>query len=180
MSRPLATVPEDAFAYLAVSRMNRLKVRHLGVTDEAGHVTGALSARDLLRLRAESGVLLGDRIDQAQSVKALAGAWGHVAQVAADLVREGLSGREVAAVISRELGAMTQRAAALAEQRMAEAGQGAPPCPYAFVVLGSAGRGESLLAMDQDNAIVFAEGEPEGAADRWFAALGTHVADNPA
>jgi hypothetical protein len=27
-------------------------------------------------------------------------------------------------------------------------------------VLGSAGRGESLLAMDQDNALVFAEGEP--------------------
>ena len=49
MSRPLATVPADAFAYLAVSRMNRLKVRHLGVTDETGRVTGALSARDLLR-----------------------------------------------------------------------------------------------------------------------------------
>ena len=92
-------------------------------------------------------------------------------------MREGLSGREVAAVISRELGAMTQRAAVLAEQRIAGAGQGAPPCPYAFVVLGSAGRGESLLAMDQDNAIVFAEGEPEGVEDRWFATLGTHVAD---
>jgi len=176
MSRPLATVPAEAFAYLAVSRMNRLKVRHLGVTDEAGHVTGALSARDLLRLRAESGVLLGDRIDQAQDVNALAGAWGHVAQVAADLAREGLSGREIAAVISRELGAMTQRAAVLAERRIAQAGAGAPPCPYAFVVLGSAGRGESLLAMDQDNAIVFAAGEPDGAADRWFAALGAHVA----
>jgi DNA polymerase-3 subunit epsilon/CBS domain-containing protein len=177
MSHPLATVPAEAFAYLAVSRMNRLKVRHLGVTDAAGHVTGALSARDLLRLRAEGGLLLGDSIDQAQSVNALAGAWGHVAQVAANLVREGLSGREVAAVIARELGAMTQRAAVLAEQRIAQAGGGAPPCPYALMVLGSAGRGESLLAMDQDNAIVFAAGEPEGAEDRWFATLGTHVAD---
>src|SRR6185503_18672918 len=43
MSKPLAAVPADAFAYLAVSRMNRLKVRHLGVTDEAGRVVGALS-----------------------------------------------------------------------------------------------------------------------------------------
>ena len=90
---------------------------------------------------------------------------------------KGLSGREIAAVISRELGAMTHRAAVLAEQRMGEAGRGAPPCPYAFAVLGSAGRGESLLAMDQDNAIVFAEGEPDGPEDRWFAALGAHVAD---
>jgi DNA polymerase-3 subunit epsilon/CBS domain-containing protein len=44
-------------------------------------------------------------------------------------------------------------------------------------VLGSAGRGESLLALDQDNALVFAEGAPDGAADRWFARLGTHIAD---
>ena len=72
---------------------------------------------------------------------------------------------------------MTHRAAVLAEERMMKSGQGAPPCAYAFVVLGSAGRGESLLAMDQDNAIVFADGEPDGVEDRWFAALGTHVAD---
>jgi DNA polymerase-3 subunit epsilon/CBS domain-containing protein len=49
--------------------------------------------------------------------------------------------------------------------------------PYAVLVLGSAGRGESLLAMDQDNAIVFAEGDPDGPEDRWFAKLGTHIAD---
>jgi CBS domain-containing protein len=177
MSRPLHVVPADAFAYLAVSRMNRLKLRHLGVTDETGTVVGALSARDLLRLRAEGGVLLGDRIDLAEDVNDLGRAWGTVAHVAADLAHEGLSGRDVAAVVSRELGAMTHRAAVLAEQRMSEAGHGAPPCPYAFVVLGSAGRGESLLAMDQDNAIVFAEGAPEGPEDRWFAGLGTHVAD---
>jgi DNA polymerase-3 subunit epsilon/CBS domain-containing protein len=60
---------------------------------------------------------------------------------------------------------------------MQAAGEGAPPQPYAVLVLGSAGRGESLLAMDQDNAIVFAEGDPDGSADRWFSRLGTHVAD---
>jgi len=43
-------------------------------------------------------------------------------------------------------------------------------------VLGSGGRGESLLAADQDNAIVFAEGAPEGPEDRWFAALGEKMA----
>ncbi len=60
---------------------------------------------------------------------------------------------------------------------MREAGQGGPPCPYAFAVLGSGGRGESLLAMDQDNALVFAEGVPDGPEDAWFAGLGSHVAD---
>jgi len=60
---------------------------------------------------------------------------------------------------------------------MQDVGEGAPPVPYAVLVLGSGGRGESLLAMDQDNAIVFAEGEPGGPEDRWFAKLGTHIAD---
>ncbi len=54
MSQPLATVPGDALAYIAIGRMNRLGIRHLGVTDEAGRVVGALSARDLLRLRAKA------------------------------------------------------------------------------------------------------------------------------
>ena len=80
MSRPLVTVPADAFAYLAVSRMNRLKVRHLGVTDETGDVVGALSARDLLRLRAEGGVLLGDEIDQAAMCTISARAWAKLAR----------------------------------------------------------------------------------------------------
>ena len=59
--------------------------------------------------------------------------------------------------------------------RLAEAGQGAPPCRYAVAVLGSAGRGESLLALDQDNALVF-EHDAEG-ADAWFAAFGSRLAD---
>jgi CBS domain-containing protein len=177
MSRPLAAVPADAFVYRAIGRMSRLNIRHLGVTDEDGHLVGALSARDLLRLRAEHAVQLGDEIDQARHASDLAGAWTKLPTVAAGLLAEGVAGRDVAAVISRELGALTAQAAVVAEQRMDRAGHGAPPCRYAVAVLGSAGRGESLLALDQDNALVFAEGEPDGPQDRWFEGLAVHIAD---
>jgi len=176
-SRPLATAPSDAFAYLAMARMNRLKIRHLGVTGDHGGVIGALSARDLLRLRFQEAIALGDQIEEAADVPALARAWARMPQIAANLRADRLSGCEIAAVVSRRLAALTERAAILAEQRMQEAGAGAPPCAYAFAVLGSAGRGESLLALDQDNALVFAQGEPEGAEDRWFETFATHVAD---
>ena len=176
-SRPLATVPADAFCYLAVSRMNRLGVRHLGVTDEAGAVVGALSARDLLHLRGEGAIMLGDDLEAAHAAPDLARIWARLPQVIAALIAEEVSGRQIAAIVSRQLCALTARAAGIAEQRMREAGQGEPPCPYAFAVLGSGGRGESLLAMDQDNALVFAEGAPDGPEDAWFAALGGHVAD---
>jgi CBS domain-containing protein len=176
-TRPLATVPAEAFAFLAMARMNRLRIRHLGVTDETGQVVGALSARDLLRLRAEDSIELGDEIDQAADVHGLGRAWAKLPRVVAGLLDEGLSGIEIAALISHQLAALTQRAAVLAEQRLRQEGHGDAPCHYAFVVLGSAGRGESLLAMDQDNALIFADGVEGGDADRWFAALANHVAD---
>ena len=131
----------------------------------------------LLRLRAQEASVLGDALNLAVDVPGLAAAWARLPRAAAALIAEGVSGREIAAVISRELGALTRYACVLAEQRMKADGFGEAPCAYALCVLGSAGRGESLLAMDQDNALVFADGAPEGAADRWFARLGGILAD---
>lgn len=174
---PLQAVPADAFVYRAIGRMARLKVRHLGVVDESGELIGALSSRDLLRLRAGEAVALGDEIDEAVDTHELASAWAKLPAVAAALHEEGVDARDVAAVISRELTALTRRAAMIGEERLKAAGEGTPPVSYAVLVLGSGGRGESLLAMDQDNAIVFAEGDPDGPEDRWFEKLGTHIAD---
>ena len=176
-SRPLVAVSAEAFVYRAISRMNRLRVRHLGVVGADGNVCGVVSARDLLRLRAESAIGLGDALERAEDAGALAQAWAELPRVTAALFDEGVPAVEVAEVISSELVTLTHRAAVIAERRMAARGLGAPPCRYALAALGSVGRGESLLAMDQDNALVFAEGEPDGAADRWFAQFGGIVAE---
>ncbi len=170
---PLASLSADAFVYRAIARMKRMHVRHLGVHDSHGEIIGALSARDLLRQRADDAILLGDDIDAAESAGQMSAVWGNIVLVAKSLVAEEVDVRDVAAVISRELCALTRQACILAEREM----QTPPPCPYAMLVLGSGGRGESLLAMDQDNAIVFAEGEPGGPEDQWFAELGNKVAD---
>lgn len=176
-SRPLTSVPAEDFVYRAIGRMDRLRIRHLGVVDETGNVAGALTSRDLLRLRARDAVTLGDEIDEALDVHELGQAWSTLPAVARGLLDEGIEARDVSAIVSRELGALTRRAGQIAERRMSDSGKGGPPVPYALLVLGSAGRGESLLAMDQDNAIIFEKGEPDGPADKWFAELGTHVAD---
>lgn len=174
-SRPLLTVAADAFDYRAIGRMGRLRVRHLGVTDSNGAVCGIISARDLLKLCAHEAIWLGDEIDEAPDALALARAWSQVPDIAAALRRDGASGREVAALVSFELRALTSRAAQLAERQMVKDSFGAAPCRYAVAVLGSAGRGESLLALDQDNALVFAVDSEE--AERWFAAFSRRLAD---
>lgn len=171
MKSPLATIGADDHVYRAIGRMTRLGFRHLGVIDETGAVVGAVTTRNLLRHRATTAILLGDEIDTAQGGAGLAAAWARLPTVARSLLAEDVDPLAVSGVVSAEICAMTRRAAILAAEAMARAGAGPPPVPYCVLVLGSAGRGESQLAPDQDNAIVFASGAQGGVEDTWFAAM---------
>lgn len=175
-TRPLASIREGAFVYRAIGRMARLRIRHLAVRTESGALSGIVSARDLLKLRGGAAVNLDDAIEDAGTPGQLAAAWAMLPAVAEALIAEDIDARQIAGVVSEELRAMTRRATQIAEAAMSAAGRGQAPCPYAVLVLGSGGRSESLLAADQDNAIVYAEGEPDGPEDRWFAELGERMA----
>jgi CBS domain-containing protein len=177
MSHPLQSLPAGSHLYRAIARMNRLGVRHLPVTGEDGRIVGLVTPRNLLRERETEAIILGDEIEAASDGAGLAAARAKLTTLAKGLVDDDLDARGVCAVISAESCSLTRRAAAIAEQRMEAAGRGRPPVPYAVMVLGSGGRGESLLAPDQDNAIVFEHGEVDGPEDQWFAALGAHIAD---
>lgn len=174
---PLHAVAEDDFVYRAIGRMDRLGIRHLAATGADGRVAGVLTTRNLLRHRASSAMILGDEIAVGSNENELGAVWGRVPLAIRLLCDEGVDPRQAAGVVSAEIAMLTGRAAEMAEKRMRDSGRGAPPVTYALLLLGSAGRGESLLAADQDNAIVFASGEPGGPEDRWFAELGVHVAD---
>jgi len=176
-SRPLISISEGAYVYRAIGRMKRNRIRHLAVGDAGGHLAGIISARDLLKLRASAALDLDDALDQAANGCEMAAAWSGLPAVAGALITEGLNARTICDIVSQELRALTRRAAVLAEVEMARQGHGDPPCAYAVMVLGSGGRGESLLAADQDNAIIFETGAPDGPEDKWFAALGEIMAD---
>ncbi len=168
---PVHGVEDNDFVYRAIGRMARLGVRHLAVRDRSGAIVGALTPRNLLRDRAMEAIIIGDAIAAAETPSELAAAWGMAAGMASALRRQGVEARLVAATLSSEIQAITRRAAQLAEAELYAGGSGPPPTAYAVLVLGSAGRGESLLAADQDNAIVYAEGGEGSAADRWCEAL---------
>jgi CBS domain-containing protein len=173
---PLISIREGAYVYRAIARMRRLKVRHLVVVDDVGDVVGMISARDLLKSRSEPAIALSDAIKESASASGMAIAWAGLAGVVRSLTHEGLDAHTTTRIVSEELRSMTERAAELAVAAMAADGKGEPPSPFAVMVLGSGGRGESLLKPDQDNAIVYAEGAPDCAADQWFAELGARMA----
>lgn len=175
-SRPLVTIRENAFLYRAVGRMGRVGSRHLGVRSDSDALVGVVSARDLLKLRAGPAITLADAIEQAGSARDLALAWSTLPVVVRSLLAEGVDAHVVCRIVSEEIRSMTRRAGVLAADAMRADGKGDAPCPYAVMVLGSGGRGESLLVPDQDNAVVFAAGAPDGPEDRWFAELGDRLA----
>ncbi len=173
MTTPVESMPADEMVYRALGRMDRLGFRHLCVVDERGVALGVLSQRDVLHHRASAAMVLGDGLQEAHDVIGLTANHSRVPEVARRLVAEGLGGAEVAATISHEVRALTARAAELTLASMAAAGRGQPPADWCVLVLGSAGRGESLLVADQDNAIVHAGG---AADDAWFAEFGVGIA----
>ncbi len=174
MTTPVQTIPGDEMLYRALGRMDRLGIRHLCVVDADGVATGMLSQRDLLHHRARAAAVLDDGLTAAEDLASLAATFSTLPAVAGQLVADGLSGVDAARVISVEIRALTARAAELTLGRLREEGRGEPPAPWCVLVLGSGGRGESLLATDQDNALIHA-GRP--ADDEWYAALGAGIAE---
>ncbi len=173
MTPDVITIGPEAFVYVAVGRMQRLGIRHLLVLD-GGAMVGMASMRDLLRLQSAAAPAIGDAISAADSAEQVATALGELPGLAATLLAEGCTGHEVAAVISGVFRDATARAARHAETAMADRGLGPAPAAFAYLILGSGGRGESLLKPDQDNAIVHAGGDGD---DPWFAEFGRLASD---
>jgi CBS domain-containing protein len=174
MSAPVAALPPGELLYRALARMDRLGVRHLCVSDEQGMAVGIVSQRDLLHHRARGEAVVDDMVSDAVDSSALALAFSRVATVAGGMVSEGLEGKAVARVVSRELRSVTARAADIAADRLESEGKGLAPAPWCLLVLGSGGRGESLLSADQDNALIHAGAVAD---DEWFAAFGKEISD---
>jgi CBS domain-containing protein len=175
MSSPVATMPPDAFLFAAIARMHRLGIRHLAITDPIdGKLVGVLRLATLLRQRAEGALMVQGDIAAAQSATELRAAQARLPHLAATLRREGLQPDQVAGVISTTICETTKRAAELALIDMAAAGHGPAPARWSLLILGSAGRGESLLAADQDNALIH-DGDSDDLP--WFADFGKRIAD---
>ncbi|GAB3118996.1 DUF294 nucleotidyltransferase-like domain-containing protein [Novispirillum itersonii] len=173
LSSPVAFVRENAFVYMALGRMDRLNIRHLAVIDGHERVIGLVTARDLLRLRAAESLRIGDAVRAATDATGLAEARTQLPQLVESLLAEGLTAVQVAAVVSAVYADMTRRAAQLTESALqADPAFGPAPARWTVLILGSGGRGESLLAPDQDNAILHAGTEAD---DPWFAEAGIRL-----
>lgn len=91
-------------------------------------------------------------------------------------MRSNMELREWIASVNTMHDLIGQRAAAICEQDMWEAGFGRPPARYAFVVFGSCGRQEATLWSDQDNGLIIGD-ELEEEALPFFREFGFRLAN---
>jgi signal-transduction protein with cAMP-binding, CBS, and nucleotidyltransferase domain len=160
MTSPILSAREGDPLWRAIATLRAHRLRHLPVLDAAGACIGMLHRAETLA--ATSGRLL-------QHLDLLSGDDAAVKQgqagLAAALLDEGLSAAEVVALVSEINLDLHRRALAAAL-----AASGTPPVPFTLLVMGSVGRGESLLRPDQDNGLILGA-YPDAAhhaVDAWF------------
>ncbi|MBP7063766.1 DUF294 nucleotidyltransferase-like domain-containing protein [Ferrovibrio sp.] len=173
MTRGIISLPEDALLFRAIGRMRRLNLRYLAVTDGRGDYVGMVSARALLRQRAAEAQSVSDGIEGASDAASLGAVRAALPDLCRALLEEKLSPSEIAAVISGIYADITTRAASLVEAQL-QAENDPAPAPWCLLMLGSGGRGESLLVPDQDNAIIQAGSSED---DGWYARAGKRISD---
>jgi len=174
MSGPLVSLPPDAFVFTALARMAHGGIRHMPVVDPvSGKALGMVTAGSVLKLRAQGALVLADDIGAAKSAAELAAIQKRLPAIAGGLLKEGINARQIAAVISAVLRDVSGRAAELACESLQAEGKQAP-ARWCYLVLGSGGRGESLLAADQDNALIH---DAESDDHPWFDEMGKRASN---
>jgi CBS domain-containing protein len=136
-------------------------------------VEGVLTSLDLLRFRGREALSLVRNVDDARDFAELDAVRRDVEQVLRSLVSDGALASHACKIVSELYDRITGRVIELVEE-----GLGAPPCPYAWLGLGSEGRKEQTLLTDQDNALLFDEfnyGKTVDGAEDYFRTLADRV-----
>jgi CBS domain-containing protein len=157
MTRPVATVAADQPLYEAIALMRRLGLRHMPVVEDANGLCGMLYLHDALAGANPSLVEHIDRLTHETTLEGLREVKAAQVRLAADLFAERVPAPEIQSLISHINNDIYRRVVQLNVEAMQAESWGAPPVPFAVIVMGSGGRGESFLFPDQDNGFILAD-----------------------
>lgn len=169
-SRPLRTLPTSAPIHEAIAFMLRNQIHHLPVTAD-NEIAGVITNGDLLRYRSQSPLHLGRRLSKLDSPGAAEGYGEDVAATVERLFEQGVEAVRIGRLIAGLNDTLVRGALRLAESEL-----GPPPREYEWIVFGSEGRMEQTLLTDQDNALIWEDGESgEEEATGYFQELARRV-----
>ncbi len=172
MSSPPDLIPQDTLIHEAFGMIRNSQKKCLLVFDKLDEITGIITHEELAEAFFKSPELIFSEIREANSSQALRKAFLHSRKIAISMILGHADPYAVSLHLSSAADAIGKRVLSLCIEESGE-----PPCRFAFIQTGSAGRMEQTFSTDQDNAIIFedAEGEWLVRASKYFLSLGKKV-----
>ncbi|MFZ5632509.1 MAG: DUF294 nucleotidyltransferase-like domain-containing protein [Bacillota bacterium] len=160
MNPKIVPISSDAFFAEALLAVSKYRTKHLAVTSR-GRLAGIVTAADLVKTRSTGTLTLIHDIESQPDIEGLARIGAEVDNLLNALVAEKAPVPEILMIISEFHERMTRKVLQLSVQEMINRGYGPPPAEYCWVNTGSAGRQEQTSRTDQDNFIIFRDGNQE-------------------
>jgi CBS domain-containing protein len=149
MSAPARTVTADVTAETVLMEMLECGLRHMPVVTPRGEVIGVLEDADLLATSARRSFMLRRDIGQATDASELQLIGCRVAEVSADLFRNGTKASATSAILSVVIDSLVRKALQLALAESPRPAIGG----FAWLSLGSVARREAMPSSDVDSAL---------------------------
>ena len=156
MSSPLIFIEDTALIFEAVLLLQERGIKHLAVKDTNGDVVSVISNEELLDVHRYSAAFLIEEIRTAGTVEEIARSHERLPRIVKALIDSGAHAKNITRIITTVSDAVLGKLIDFAIEK-----RGEPPVRFAFISLGSEGRGEQTLVTDQDNALIFEDVEDE-------------------
>ncbi len=172
MTAPVVYINQDEPLAKAFSLMEKHRISHLALHNQLGETVGVLERSKLSGLYLNPSQLLLQAIDNRTNAREML----RIRQLVPSLVKPLLLDMggvgHANKMVSGFNDAITTRIIQMAIREV-----GPPPVPFAFMVIGSAGREELAFNSDQDNALIFADDEsrPLEELQAYFQAFGSKI-----
>lgn len=167
MTSPVLTVPEGLTVAQAIIKIMKYNIRHLVITEDGSNSSKAISViseHDLLLLHSNNPIVLIKEIMQTKEISEMGKIRGRAEDIMHQYLEQNISMVFLSEIISELNDAIIEKCIQMAKEQVVEENLVEKEVfehPFAWLSLGSEGRGEQLLLSDQDNALVFADASTE-------------------
>lgn len=168
MTENPVTISRFAYYYDALSEILLNGIKHLPVVDD-GKISGVITLTDLLRKKNDSVMRTIKKIEEADETS-LPEIKAAIYEITETLVRDRIPALVLLDIITKLYDRLIGRAVELSLMALRKKGL-EPPAPFAFYLMGSAGRGEQFMLTDQDHFLVYGETSEHGYFEKFGAEI---------
>jgi len=172
MSSPLISISADCQVFEVFLSMIENDKRHLAVYSQSGDITGIVSEKNLIFAQTKSTYLLIKTVKSAKTIQEIENIHSKLEKILLDPIKNGANTEYITRLITTFSDAIIDKIIRFSLDKM-----GPPPCKFVFLTMGSEGREEQTLISDQDNAIIYEDGDHPEKAKKYFDDLAQLICD---